>query len=189
MSILSSTLLDDQPWLVCLFCLYSSSESHRWNWCALIQSLAKIAIQMSRYLSFSPFGTIHLSAKMFVSLPPSAGWPLKPNNPSECVSLSCLTTESWRTNPLPPQSEWAAHLAPASRTVCQQTPALNPCPPSLRRRGTSPATRSYPYSQQRKVWGQYKTAFVLNTTENTRDSKKLLNKALRLFLLLLYCYL
>jgi len=131
---------------------------------------------------------------MVVYLPPSAGWPLKPSNPSECVSLSCLTTESWRTNPLPPLSEWAAPLAPASRTVCQLTPALNPCPPSLRRRRTSPAIRSYPYSQQRKVWGQYKTAFVLNTTKKLATLKSsirhkiLLNKALWLFFPLLHCY-
>lgn len=146
---------------------------------------------------------IHLSAKLFVSLPPSAGWSLKPYYPSECVSLSCLTTESWRTNPLPPQSEWAATLA--LRTICQQTPVLNPCPLSQRRRGTNHATRSYPYSQQRKVrpegpgciqisiLGQYKKAFVLNTTEKYFWLKnwvfcKSQKNSLKCFPLL-YCYL
>lgn len=115
----------------------------------------KVFAKMPCYLSFSSLivfsTTIHLSAKMCVSLLPSAGWSLKPFYPSECVSLSCLTTESWRTNPPPPQSEWAATSAPVSRTVWQQTPVLNPSPPSQRRRGTNRATRSYPYSQQRKV--------------------------------------
>lgn len=86
-----------------------------------------------------------------LSLSPSAGWSLKPSNSSACVSVSCLTTESRRTNPPPPQSEWAAPLALATRTICQPFPALNHCPPSLRRRETNPATRSPPYSHKRKV--------------------------------------
>lgn len=57
----------------------------------------------------------------------------------------CLTTENWKTSPLPLLSGWAAlSSVQGARTHWQPTTALNPCPLSQKR--GNPDIKSSPYS-------------------------------------------